>query len=99
MSTRRQMLPHTKVVRQRLWLDNDVELVTLTRTISKLASGRGNTKQGRIGPDLDSLPVGHELQDTKPSVSSVSFPAAAKYLDVEHHLGNRLSCTVVILPI
>ena len=55
-----------------------------------------DTEKRRICPDLDSLSVWHELQNTKPSVTSVAFPATSKSLGVEHHLINVNAGLVLI---
>lgn len=63
-----------------------------------LGHGR-DAEQDAVGRGLYGLAVGHELQQTQPTVAAVAFPTAAKALDVEHHLVDILPCRVLVAAV
>ena len=67
---------------------NHLELVARIGAVGEVLGEVRDAEEGRVGLDLDSAPVRAELKDAKPSVSAVAFPAAAYYLDIEHHLAD-----------
>ena len=64
--------------------DYDVEAVAGGGAVGKVACCRGDAEEGGVGFDFDSASVGHEFENSEPSVATVAFPASAEHLHVEH---------------